>query len=108
MIDAEPTEAALALRHIAQRLEGMAAALRARGVSGLWVFGSVARGEAGADSDVDLMADFDPEIPVSLVTLSSLRADLTDVLGTKADLVDRSCLLPAVRETAEQDAIRIL
>jgi predicted nucleotidyltransferase len=82
--------------------------LKRRGVTGLWVFGSVARGDAGADSDVDLVAEFDPSVPLSLVGLASLRAELSDLLGAPADLVERGTLHPAVREAVEREAVRVL
>lgn len=49
------------------KLRGHASALRKRGVKHLYVFGSVARGDAGADSDIDLAIDVDPESRFSLV-----------------------------------------
>lgn len=82
--------------------------LRQRGLSALWVFGSVARGDAGADSDVDLAADFAPDANMSLVSLASLRAALSDLLGAPADLVARSALPPAVREAADREGVRVL
>ena len=48
------------------RLRAHEAELRAMGVSGLSLFGSVARGEAGPDSDVDLAARFDPAAEVGM------------------------------------------
>ena len=81
--------------------------LRQRGLAALWVFGSVARGEGRADSDVDLMAEFDPATKLSLVSLASLRAELSDLLQTPADLVERSALRPAVREAADREAVRV-
>jgi predicted nucleotidyltransferase len=54
------------------------------------------------------MADIDPVMPMSLVGLTSLRAELTDLLGVQADLVQRAVLSPAVRATADRDAIRVL
>jgi predicted nucleotidyltransferase len=89
-------------------LHGHAAFLRQRGVTGLWVFGSVARGDGTAGSDVDLMAAFDPAVRLSLVGLASLRAELSDLLGAPADLVQREALRPAVREAAEREAVRVL
>lgn len=88
-------------------LRAHAGPLQQRGLTGLWVFGSVARGEARADSDVDLMAVFDPATTLSLVGLASLRADLSDLLQAPADLVARSALHPPVREPADREAVRV-
>jgi predicted nucleotidyltransferase len=89
-------------------LRGHAGLLRERGVTGLWIFGSVARGDAGAHSDIDLAAEFAPAIPLSLVRLASLRAEISDLLGAPADLVERGALHPAVREAADREGIRVL
>ena len=97
-----------ALGAVMSKLRAEAPMLAARGVTGLWVFGSVARGDAHADSDVDLLAEFDPDARLSLVGMASLRAALSDVLGATADLVERSALRPAVRDTAGHDAVRVL
>lgn len=88
------------------RLRAGADGLRARGIASLSVFGSVARGEARPGSDIDLLADLDPAKPLSLVGLSSLRAELSDLLGAPADLVERGSLRKAVRLAAEREAVR--
>ena len=95
------------LRAVMARLREREAHLRARGVAGLLVFGSVARGDARAGSDVDLLADFAAGAGPSLVGLASLRADLADALGVPADLVDRAALRPDVLAEAEQEAVRV-
>ena len=88
-------------------LRTQAQPLKQRGLVGLWVFGSVARGDARADSDVDLMAEFDPAAEMSLVGLASLRADLSDLLHAPADLVERGALRLTVRAAADREAVRV-
>lgn len=96
------------LATVLAKLRAGVPALKQRGMTGLWVFGSVVRGDARADSDVDLLADFDPGAPLSLVGLASLRGELSDLLGAPADLVERGTLRPAVRAAAEREAVRVL
>jgi uncharacterized protein len=79
--------------------------LRAAGIVHLRVFGSVARGEATAASDVDLLADFDPSKPVTLVTLGSLESRLSRLLGAKVDLSSAAWLKPTVSERALREAV---
>ncbi len=90
------------------QLRAQAPRLKERGITALWVFGSVARGDAHPGSDIDLMADIDPAKPLSLVGVASLRAELSGLLGAEADLVERAILRPAVLETADRDAVRVL
>jgi predicted nucleotidyltransferase len=67
-----------------RRVEIFAAARRRR-ASRVRVFGSVARGEAGPDSDVDFLVDFDDE--ASLLDQVGLIQDLHDLLGVGVDVV---------------------
>jgi uncharacterized protein len=75
------------------------------GVESLRLFGSVARGEASADSDVDLLVRF-RETP-TFSGYMKLRIYLEDLLGTKVDLITESGLREAVRPFVEKDAIRV-
>ncbi len=97
-----------ALAAVIATLRSHGPALKGRGVAGLWVFGSVARGDARPDSDIDVFAEFAPDAPLSLVGLASLRADLSKMVGGPVDLVERNALRPEIRETAERDAVRVL
>jgi hypothetical protein len=81
--------------------------LQQRGVTRLWVFGSVVRGEARTDSDVDLVVEFHPEAKVSLTAFARLRQDLSEMLGVPVDLAEWRTLRPHVRETAEHDAVAV-
>ncbi len=75
------------------------------GIRRLALFGSTARGEARADSDVDVLADFEP--PVSLDRYMGLKFHLEDALGAKVDLVTASGLRERVRPLVAQDAIDV-
>lgn len=88
------------------QLRGQADHLRARGIASLSIFGSVARGDAQPGSDIDLLVDLDPTMPLSLVGLASLRAELSELLAAPVDLVERQALRPAVRQAAEREAVR--
>jgi hypothetical protein len=75
------------------------------GVTSLRLFGSVARGEASAESDVDLLVSF-RETP-TFSGYMKLRIFLEDLLGSKVDLVTESGLRDRVRPFVEKDAIRV-
>jgi predicted nucleotidyltransferase len=75
------------------------------GVQSLHLFGSVAREEAAAESDVDLLVSFQ-ETP-TFSGFMKLRIFLEDLLGAKVDLVTESGLREAVRPYVEKDAIRV-
>lgn len=72
------------------------------GVSNLRVFGSVARGEADAESDIDLMVDLAPGR--SLFDLGGLVMDLQDLLGREVDVVTERGLRDRLRERVLQEA----
>lgn len=66
------------------------------GARNLRVFGSVARGEADAASDLDLLVDVEPGR--SLIDLGALLVDLEAEVGTRVDVVTEAGLRPALRE----------
>jgi predicted nucleotidyltransferase len=80
---------------------------RALGVRGLAVFGSTARNEATAVSDVDLLVELDESRRITLFGLSEIKFFASDVLGERADLAIRDCLRPGYRASIESDAIRV-
>ena len=101
--DRRPPQLADVLRGLRERV----ADLRNKGVAALWVFGSVARGDARSDSDIDLLIDFASESEPSLLTLSGLQRDLADALGRPVDLGERRALKPRVAEAAEREMVRV-
>ncbi len=58
----------------------------------LGVFGSTVRGDARADSDVDLLVKFAPENKGGLFELSAMRDDLEKLLNKKVDLLTEGFL----------------
>jgi predicted nucleotidyltransferase len=82
------------------------AELRALGVEGLFLFGSVARGESDRDSDVDLFFDY-PRGRFSLFDLMDVQERAASILGHKADVMTRDSLHATLRPRIEASAIRV-
>lgn len=76
------------------------------GVSGLALFGSVARNEAGPESDVDLLVEFNR--PVGLFAYLGVQENLEGLLGRKVDLVMRGALRPQLRDRILAEAIDVI
>jgi len=79
--------------------------LRARGVVHAALFGSLARGEAGLASDIDLMIDLLPDAPIGLFEYVAITQFLEDLFPTRVDVAERRGLKPLVKPYAERDAI---
>jgi len=75
----------MTLEAVKSRRGEILAAARRRRASHVRVFGSVARGDAGPDSDVDFLVDFDEE--ASLLDQVGLIQDLHELLGVGVDVV---------------------
>ena len=75
------------------------------GVKSLAVFGSVARGEAGPESDVDILVEFEGR--ATFDRYMGLKFFLEDLLGRRVDLVTRKALKPRLRPYVEQEAIYV-
>lgn len=80
--------------------------LRRHGVVRAGLFGSVARGEAGADSDLDLLIEFDR--PTSLLDRARLQLELEAALGRRVDLVHYRSLYHRIREQVLAEEVTIL
>ncbi len=90
---------------VIEELKALEAPLRARGVTSLALFGSVARGDASGSSDVDVLVDIAPEARLSLVDLVSLQHFLEERLGHRVDVVTRTGIDPEVRDRALGEAV---
>lgn len=69
---------------------------KAHGTQKVAIFGSFVRGEAGPDSDVDLIVDFGR--PIGLLALVRLERELSDLLGRKVDLLTEKAISPHLRD----------
>jgi predicted nucleotidyltransferase len=87
------------------RLRECEAELRRAGIVHLRLHGSVARGEAGPDSDVDLIAEFDAARKFSLLDLVGLENRLADLLGVPVDLAPQKMLKEPVRQKAAREGV---
>lgn len=96
------TEAGRRLRRHRQRILRLASD---RGADHVRVFGSVARGDDDATSDVDLLVDLADD--VGLVGLARLERELSELLEVDVEIVPASLLEPAVRKSAEAEAIAL-
>jgi uncharacterized protein len=79
--------------------------LKAAGIMRLALFGSVARGDASSDSDVDLMAEFDPAKQFSLLDMVRLENRLADILGVRVDLTSSRAMRDRLRKRVASEAV---
>jgi predicted nucleotidyltransferase len=92
---------------VRQALATVEPELRRRGVRHLSVFGSVARGEDRAESDVDLAVEIEDGRAFSVIRLEEARLLLEDVLHRRVDLGEIASFRPQVRAAFERDAVAI-
>jgi uncharacterized protein len=83
--------------------DALAELCRTYGIARLWVFGSTARGEAGPDSDIDLLYELIPGRCLGW-EIVDLVAKLEGIFGRPVDLVSRGSIHPLVREAVLADA----
>lgn len=90
-------------RLLRRRRRALLEVLRREGARKPRVFGSVARGEEGPTSDIDLLVDLDPE--ATLLDLARIRRRVEEVVGASVDVAVPEMLKEAVRARAEREAI---
>ena len=95
------------LKSAIQRLKALKPLLHEQyGVSDLWVFGSVARGEEREGSDLDVLVAFDRR-GMTLLKFVELEMLLSEKLGVEVDLVQRSALRPRLSQFILAEAIAV-
>lgn len=80
--------------------------LNQAGVASLTLFGSTVRGEAGPDSDVDLLASYDASRRISLLDIAGIQLKLSALLGRNVDLVEEGTLRPKIRSAVQIESMR--
>jgi predicted nucleotidyltransferase len=75
------------------------------GASNIRVFGSVARGEAGPESDIDVLIHLEPGR--SLLDIVAIKQDLEELLGRKVDVLTESSISPYLRDRILKEAIEL-
>ena len=75
------------------------------GAHNVRVFGSVARGEAGPESDIDFLVDMEPGR--SLFDLGGLLMDFKKLLGVEVDIVTEQGLRTRIREHVLREAVTV-
>ena len=73
------------------------------GARNVRIFGSLARGEAREDSDIDILVDLEPGR--SLFDLGGLLMDLQNLLAQKVDVVTEKGLRPRIRDRVLKEAL---
>ncbi|MFC3227082.1 type II toxin-antitoxin system ParD family antitoxin, partial [Marinibaculum pumilum] len=97
-------EPSLGRSQLRATLAGMAPALHKLGVASLALYGSVRRGDATPDSDIDMLVEIVPGRRFSLIDLAAVAAVLEDRLGRRIDLATRDGLDPELRERILEEA----
>lgn len=104
----DPTAPALRLRAALERERGgLVEVLDRFGATNPRLFGSVARGDAREDSDLDLLVDLAPGAGNELLRVAGLAEELSELLGARVDVVATTLLRDEVSATALEDAVAV-
>jgi uncharacterized protein len=95
------------LQSVLETLKAHEAELRQLGVRHAAVFGSVARVQARPDSDIDVLVDLDPELPISVFQYARLKLYIGKLLGGASDVVNRRKLKPLLRDNILREAVNV-
>jgi uncharacterized protein len=91
---------------VIEKLRAHADAIRAQGVTALYLYGSTAREAAGDASDVDLFADVDYQ-RFGFIPFMDLRDYLATLLNCRVDFTTRNALHPDLRDRIIRSAVKV-
>jgi len=86
--------------------EAIIRVLKAHGAARISIFGSYARGEAGPESDIDILVRF--AHPQSLIQLVTIEDELRLTLHRNVDLLTEKAVSPYLRDVVLRDEVVIL
>jgi predicted nucleotidyltransferase len=95
----------MTLQEIAERRKEIEQIGEKYGIRSIHLFGSVARGSADENSDVDFLVSTDQG--VSLLGLGGFQVEVEQLLGIKVDVVTAEALRPRIRQRAIQEAVAL-
>ena len=90
--------------HLEKYREDIAAFCRRNHIRKLSLFGSFLRGDAGPESDIDFLVEFDPEHIPGLIRLAGMEIELSKILGRKVELRTAQDLSPYFRKEVVDSA----
>jgi predicted nucleotidyltransferase len=95
------------LQRIVAALQAHETELRRAGIHHLSLFGSFARGDADATSDVDLAVEFDPAARMDLFRLTALERRIAEILGRRVDLLPEPVRKTRLQVNIDRDRRRV-
>jgi uncharacterized protein len=104
-IDARALRSPLTRSRAVELIESRHEDLKSRGVASLQLFGSVARDEAGPESDVDLLVRFNG--PVTSDAFFGVKFILEDLLDRRVDLVTEAAMREPIRRAIQRELLRV-
>lgn len=81
------------------------AELRSIGIVHAALFGSIARGDDGPHSDIDIAIDLEDGRPLTIYDYAGMRRRVAELFDRDVDVVDRTALRPGIRESAAADLV---
>jgi len=95
------------LQRVLETLKAHETELRKLGLRHAAVFGSVARGQARPESDIDVLVDLGPELPISVFEYARLKLYIGNLLGDASNVVNRRKLKPLLRDNILREALNV-
>jgi uncharacterized protein len=95
-------------RLLLAKIQEVRAPIRAKGATGLYVYGSRARGDHRPESDIDVLVDYDPSSDFSIVELAAIKRILEQALDLKVHVTTRNSLSSHLQGEVERQAVRVL